>query len=98
MIPGVVLAAGRSSRMGRSKALLPVSSSGETFLSQIVRTLVDGGADDVVIVLGHEADSIGREVAAAGLPARVVMNPAYETGQFSSVLAGLNAVDRPGVR
>ncbi len=83
--------------MGRSKALLPVPG-GETFLSRIVRTLLDGGADDVVVVLGHEADLIAQHVEVTRLPARVVVNSAYETGQLSSVLAGLNAIDRPGVR
>jgi molybdenum cofactor cytidylyltransferase len=29
---------------------------------------------------------------------RVVVNPAYESGQLSSLLAGLNAIDGPGVR
>lgn len=97
MIPGVVLAAGKSSRMGRSKALLPISGS-ETFLSRIVHTLLDGGADDIVIVLGHDAHVIAQHVESTGLPARVVVNAAYETGQFSSVLAALSAIDRPGVQ
>lgn len=83
--------------MGRSKALVPVSD-GETFLSRVVRTLLEGGADDIVIVLGHDAERIAAHLAATGLPARVVVNAAYEAGQFSSVLAGLQAVDRPGVR
>ncbi len=83
--------------MGRSKALLPIAG-GETFLSRIVHTLLDGGADDVVIVLGQDAPIIAQYVGSAGLPARIVVNTAYETGQLSSVLAGLNAIDRPGVR
>lgn len=83
--------------MGRSKALLPISGA-ETFLSRIVHTLCDGGADDIVIVLGHDADVIAQHVESRSLPARVVVNTAYETGQFSSVLAALSAVDRPGVR
>ncbi len=35
--------------------------------------------------------------AASGLPARLVLNTDYETGQLSSVIAGLSVVDRPGV-
>lgn len=83
--------------MGRSKALLPISGS-DTFLSRIVHTLLDGGAEDVVIVLGHDAEMIAQHVESTGLPARVVVNAAYATGQFSSVLAALSAIDRPGVR
>jgi CTP:molybdopterin cytidylyltransferase MocA len=97
MIPAVVLAAGLSSRMGRSKALVPISDR-ETFLSRVVRTFLEGGADDIVIVIGHEGEAVAGHVAAAALPARLVFNAAYENGQFSSVLAGLQAVDRPGVR
>ena len=34
-IPGIVLAGGKSSRMGRPKALLPIGSSGETFFDRV---------------------------------------------------------------
>jgi molybdenum cofactor cytidylyltransferase len=36
-------------------------------------------------------------VLARGLSPRFVLNPHYESGQLSSLLAGLNAIDRPGV-
>jgi len=62
MIPAIVLAAGRSSRMGRAKAMLPLGS-GDTFLTRIVRTLLDAGVDDVVVVVGHEAEAIASSFA-----------------------------------
>lgn len=96
MIPAVVLAAGRSSRMGRPKATLPIGS--ETFLSRIVRTLHEAGVDEVVVVLGHEADRIRAELAPLALPARIVVNAAYDEGQLSSLHAALEVIDRPGVR
>ena len=40
MIPALVLAAGRSSRMGRAKATLPLDG-GDSFLTRIVRTFLD---------------------------------------------------------
>lgn len=95
MLPAVVLAAGRSSRMGRAKALLPLGR--DTFLTHIVRTFLEAGVDDVVIVLGHEADAIAASVAASGLPARVVVNAQYDLGQLSSLKAGLAVIDKPGV-
>jgi molybdenum cofactor cytidylyltransferase len=95
MIPAIVLAAGRSSRMGRSKALLPLG--GDTFLTRIVRTLQGAGVDDVVVVLGHDADLIAASLDATDLQLRVVVNREYDRGQLSSLLAGLNVVDRPGV-
>ena len=41
MIPGIVLAGGKSSRMGRPKALLPIGSSGDTFFDRVTHTLFD---------------------------------------------------------
>jgi molybdenum cofactor cytidylyltransferase len=96
MIPAVVLAAGRSSRMGRAKASLPADDR-DTFLTRIVRTFLAAGVDDVVVVVGHEAEAIAAAFAASGLPARFVVNPNYDRGQLSSLLAGLAVVDRPGV-
>jgi molybdenum cofactor cytidylyltransferase len=96
VIPAIVLAAGRSSRMGRAKATLP-AGDGHTFLTRIVRTFLDADVDDVVVVVGHEADAIARAFAESGLPARFVVNDDYDRGQLSSLLAGLRVVDRPGV-
>jgi molybdenum cofactor cytidylyltransferase len=97
MIPAVVLAAGKSTRIGgRTKALLAVDDR-DTFLSRIVRTFHAAGVEEVVIVAGHEAERVVSAVNAGGLDARVVVNGDFESGQFSSVLAGLQAIDRPGV-
>jgi CTP:molybdopterin cytidylyltransferase MocA len=95
MIPAIVLAAGRSSRMGRPKPNLPLG--GGTFLTHIVETLLDAGTDDVVVVLGHEMEAVLQTFAKSGLAARFVENPDYASGQLSSVLTGLRVVDRPGV-
>jgi molybdenum cofactor cytidylyltransferase len=97
VIPALVLAAGRSSRMGRAKALLPFDSD-DTFLTRIVRTLVEAAVGDVVVVVGHEADKVTAAFAPSGLPARFVENHDYDLGQLSSLVAGLAMVDRPGVR
>ena len=67
------------------------------FLTRIIRTFQHAEVDDVVVVLGHEADAVRESVASSGLSARVVVNVDYERGQLSSLLAGLRAIDRPGV-
>lgn len=82
--------------MGRAKATLPIDDH-HTFLTRIVRTLVEADVDDIVIVLGHEAESIARSFSESGLPARVVVNGDYDRGQLSSLCTGLTVVDRPGV-
>ena len=98
LIPGVVLAGGASSRMGgRPKALLPTGRGDETFLARIVSVLREGGVDDVVVVAGYHEEAIGRAANLMAVPVRVLRNPAPERGQLSSLLVGLNAVDRPGV-
>jgi molybdenum cofactor cytidylyltransferase len=96
VIPAIVLAAGKSSRMGSPKATLPLDG-GDTFLSRIVRTFVEASIEDVVVVVGHGADAIVASFADADVPARFVDNPDYEQGQLSSLIAGLRVVDRPGV-
>ena len=96
VIPAIVLAAGRSSRMGRAKATLP-AGDGHTFLTRIVRTFLDAGVDDVIVVVGHDAEPIATSFSESGLPARFVVNREYDRGQLSSLLAGLGVVDRPGV-
>ena len=82
--------------MGRPKATLPLNAD-DTFLTRVVRTLLDASVDDVVVVVGHEAPAIAADFAKSGLRARFVENPAYERGQLTSLLAGLSVVDRPGV-
>ena len=82
--------------MGRAKATLPLDAT-DTFLTRIVRTFLEAGVDDVVVVVGHEADAIVSSFTASGLPARFVVNHDYDRGQWSSLVAGLGVVDRPGV-
>jgi len=96
MIPVVVLAAGKSTRMGRPKATLRLDDA-DTFLTRIIRTFQAAQVDDVVVVLGHEAEAIVKSVEQSGLSLRFVVNEQFESGQLSSVLAGLRAIDRPGV-
>ena len=97
MIPGVILAAGLSSRMGRSKALLPTSAGGPTFVRQLSRSLLAGGVVDVLVVARPDDTALRTEVESLGTGVRLVVNAHADRGQLSSVIAGLNAADRPGV-
>ncbi len=92
MFPGIVLAGGKSSRMGRPKALLPIGPAGDTFFDRITRTLLEAGVDDVVVVVGADADAI-RAGVRPRTGVRIVENPDYEQGQLTSLLAGLRAID-----
>jgi molybdenum cofactor cytidylyltransferase len=84
--------------MGHTKATLTLRPH-DTFLTRILRTFAEAApADvaDIVVVIGHDADSVIASAANCGVPARFILNADYESGQLSSVLAGLRAVDRPG--
>ena len=95
MIPGIILAAGASTRMGRSKPLLTLPN-GSTFVEALTTTLVDGGVADVLIV-GRPGDQPLRDAVERLPRARFAENARADEGQLSSVIAGLNAADRPGV-
>ena len=89
MISGVILAAGRSSRLGRPKQLLPLA--GVPLLTHVLRSAAASQLDEVVLVLGHEASRIAAAVGEWGQ--RVVVNPDYAAGQSTSLRAGLGAID-----
>jgi molybdenum cofactor cytidylyltransferase len=92
MIPGIVLAGGKSSRMGRPKALLPIGSAGDTFFDRVTRTLLDAGIEDVIVVVGADAEAI-HAGARPRSGVRIVDNPDHDQGQLTSLLAGLHAID-----
>ncbi len=84
-----MLAAGSSSRMGRPKQLLPVG--GGPLLELVLRQVNASSLDEVVVVLGAEADRIQAEVDMGR--ARVLLNPDHREGMSTSLRAGLHALD-----
>ena len=85
-------------RMGRSKALL-ATPTGHTFVAQLVDTLSIGGNQSPFVVGRPDDEPLKLEVESLGSRARWVENHDADTGgQLSSLLAGLDKADRPGVR
>ena len=87
-VVAVILAAGRAERMGRLKQLLPFGS--KTVIETVVDMMLETSVDDIVVVLGHRADEVGSVLSDSSV--RSVVNSSYETGMFSSVLSGLEAL------
>ncbi|HET6638149.1 MAG TPA: nucleotidyltransferase family protein [Gemmatimonadota bacterium] len=89
-VAGIVLAAGRSSRMGEPKALLEVD--GRTFLERAIDVLADGGCSDLTVVLGpgesgRRAGEIARRKRAV-----TVENPRADAEQVDSLRIGLESL------
>jgi CTP:molybdopterin cytidylyltransferase MocA len=84
-IGALILAAGRSSRMGSFKPLLPLGDS--TFIEEAITRFRRAGIADVRVVIGHRAEELKPVLERIG--ARWVFNPDHERGMFSSVLAGV---------
>ena len=90
MISAIVLAAGESKRMGRPKQLL--EWQGKPLLQHSLESLINSAVDEIILVLGHEADRIRATLPA--LPIKIVINPDYQQGMASSLRRGLLATDR----
>jgi len=88
-ISAVILAAGTSTRMGAVKQLLQVD--GRPLLQHVLDNVRASGITEIVLVLGHAADAIRRELDLEQI--NVVMNGGYRGGMGSSLKAGLSAVD-----
>ena len=88
-VSALVLAAGRSTRMGPvNKLLVPVG--GRAMVRAVVEQLEGSSVRPIVVVTGHEAERVGN--ALAGTEARLVHNPAYREGLSGSIRAGLPAL------
>jgi len=88
-LAAIVLAAGRSSRMGEFKPLLDID--GRTLLEWAVAGFRGAGIDDVLVVTGHRGGEVDAAAERAG--ARAVANAQFDHGMFSSVRAGVAALD-----
>jgi len=87
-VAAILLAAGESARMGDPKPLLPWGET--TLIEYQLGELAASGLDDIVVVLGYEAERVRPLASAAGT--RVVVNEGYRQGRASSLRVGAAAV------
>jgi molybdenum cofactor cytidylyltransferase len=85
----VVTAAGSAERFGGKKLLAPID--GEPLLDHTIRSLLEGGVTEVIVVVGTDARrELERDVNAMNDPrVRPVENPDPSRGMFSSIQAGV---------
>lgn len=87
-VAGILLAAGDSKRLGKSKQLL--DWKGKPFVRQVAETALAAGIQPLLVVTGADAEAT--EAALSGLQVWVVRNPNWSDGQSSSVKTGLAAL------
>jgi molybdenum cofactor cytidylyltransferase len=88
-VAAIILAAGRSTRMGGPNKLL-AELNGKTLVRIVTEQALASKASDVIVVTGHQAEQV--EKALAGLKVKFVRNPEFAAGLASSVKAGIAAV------
>jgi molybdenum cofactor cytidylyltransferase len=89
-ITAIILVAGYSSRMGRFKPLLEID--GKTIMERGVCLFRDAGVQDIRVVVGYRSDLL--EPLLEQLDVRIIPNPLYDEGMFSSVTAALQVLDK----
>lgn len=87
-VAAILLAAGKSRRMGSCKQLLPLG--GTTIIGRCLDALFKGGVDEVVVVISKEGSDVAEAVR--GYPVVTVVNPDAEGDMASSVRTGRDAL------
>jgi len=88
-VAAIVLASGRSTRMGGPNKLL-AEIGGRPLVRIVAEQAVASRARPVIVVTGHQRDKM--EAALAGLEVKCVHNPDFAEGLSTSVKAGLAAL------
>lgn len=87
-LAALILAAGYASRMGRSKALLPLA--GQPTVARLVNSFRTAGITAITVVTGHGGEQLAPLLGA--LEVSNVPNPNFSQGMYSSIQAGLRAL------
>ena len=82
----LLLAAGSSSRLGRSKQLLSIS--GQPLLIKSIEAAIESGIKNIIVVLGANEEAHRQVIKDAGV--QVVVNTDWKKGMGSSLKTGLS--------
>ncbi|HPF46912.1 MAG: nucleotidyltransferase family protein [Alphaproteobacteria bacterium] len=89
-ITAIVLAAGKSTRMGEDNKLL-LTFNDKTMVSHVIDQLMASNLDDIIVVTGHEHEKVK---AGIGQPVKFTHNPDYDIGLSASLKAGMAALHK----
>lgn len=92
-VAGILLAAGASTRMGKTKQLLPLG--GKTLVERVLIEALSSELERIVLVLGYQAGDIKKVITRLGPQPklRIIENRQFEQGMSSSIIAGLSEIE-----
>lgn len=90
-IAGVILAAGESRRFGQPKQLIAIN--GEFLINRIIRIASNSQLDPIILVLGAYYEKILGELKILK-PITIVHNKKWKLGQSSSLIQGLDHINK----
>src|SRR2546423_11940660 len=86
-VAAIVLAAGRSRRMGEFKPLLPFGD--QTVLETCIGNLRAAGVQEIIVVVGHRAEDVRRKLKSTVL---LATNPNPDSEMTASIKLGVQHV------
>ncbi len=92
MTAAIVLAAGKSKRMGKNKLLLRLNDS--LVIDTILDAITAANIDETLIVLGHKPEQVIEAIQPRRGAVNIVINEDYERGMISSFQRGLQLLQR----
>ena len=87
-VAALVMAAGRSSRMGANKLLM--EDHGRSIVARVVEQALAADPAEVIVITGHQEPEV--RAALTGLPVRFVACPDYTDGMSASLRCGIKAL------
>jgi len=90
LVSAILLAAGKSERMGENKLLLPFG--GRTVIQRTLDSLLASRAGEVIVVLGNKAREINASIG--NRRALSILNPNFAKGMSTSLVMGLGMVNQ----
>jgi molybdenum cofactor cytidylyltransferase len=88
-VAGIILAAGRSQRMGKP-AKVVMDWQGEPFVRRVARTALEAGLKPVSVISGAAQAEVRQ--ALEGLPVEIVHNEHWAEGQSTSIHSGVRTL------